>query len=229
MDRLCWRGLCFRIFLTCRDSLVLAGSWFWHFLAFLAPGAVLWRDREASESAPRKAADEAAEASKIGPRRVENRAPRRPKWPPGGLWGPLGRQLGARWPPRPLWKRSWAALGAVLAALGPLLAPLWAVLALPGGPREAPGGSGEGLREAILVLFWMVQRQKLKKRPKTCYFNDFEVFWSGFRHWFSPSFCLRGTRPAKQPTAKNHEKPLVFVGRKPFARFFADTAQGKTF
>ena len=63
-----------------------------------------------------------------------------------------------------------------MAALGPLLAPLWAVLALPGCPRKAPGGSGEGLREAILVLFGMVQRQKLKKRPKTCYFNNLESF-----------------------------------------------------
>ena len=110
---------------------------------------------------------------KIGPRRVENRAPRAPKWPSGGLRGALGRQFGARWPGGPLRRRSWAALWAVLAALGPLLAPLWAVLALPGGRREAPGGSGEGLREAILVLFWMVQRQKLKKLPKTSYFNDF--------------------------------------------------------
>ena len=53
-------------------------------------------------------------------------------------WRRLGTwQLGARWLPRPLWKRSWAALGAVLAALGPLLAPR--VLALLGG---APGESG---------------------------------------------------------------------------------------
>ena len=81
-------------------------------------------------------------------------------------WRPLGTSRAAV-------GRSWAALGAVLAALGSLLAPLWAVVALPGGPRKAPGGSGEWLREAILVLFWMVQRQKLKKRPKTCYSNDF--------------------------------------------------------
>ena len=66
---------------------------------------------------------------KIGPRRVENRAPRAPKWPSGGLRGALGRQFGARWPGGPLRRRSWAALWAVLAALGPLLAPLWAVLA----------------------------------------------------------------------------------------------------
>ena len=92
---------------------------------------------------------------------------------PGSLRGALGRQFGARWPGRPLRKRSWTALGAVLAALGPLLAPLWAVLALPRGPREAPGGSGEGLREALWELSWMVQRQKLKKQPKTSYFNFF--------------------------------------------------------
>ena len=91
---------------------------------------------------------------------------------PAGLWGGLGRQLA----PRPLWKRSWAALGAVLAALGPLLAPLWAVLALPGGCREAPGGSGEGLREAILVLFLMVQRKKLKKAADKLYMFDFASF-----------------------------------------------------
>ena len=38
-------------------------------------------------------------------------------------------------------------------------------LLVPGGP---PGGSGEELRESILVLPWMVQRQKLKKRPTAC-------------------------------------------------------------
>ena len=46
---------------------------------------------------------------------------------------------------------SWGGLGGSWAALGASL-----------GPREAPGGSGEGLQEAILVLFLMVQRNKLK-------------------------------------------------------------------
>ena len=131
LDSLCWRGLCFRIFLTCRDSLVLAGARFWHFLFFWLLGPC---SREAEKQA------------KVLPGRLQMKRPRpqksapggskiEPRGPPGGLWGPLGRQLGARWPPRPLWRRSWA--------LGPLLAPLWAVLALPGGPREAPGkGSG---------------------------------------------------------------------------------------
>ena len=84
-------------------------------------------------------------------------------------WVLLGTSwaAGARWLSRPLRKGSWAALGAVLAALGPVLAPLWAVLALPGGPREAPGGSGEGLREAFLVLLQMPKRQRSKKPPKT--------------------------------------------------------------
>ena len=53
------------------------------------------------------------------------------------------RLLGGSWAPDGCQDRSWAALGAVLAALGPLL---------PGGFQEAPGASGEGLREAILVL-----------------------------------------------------------------------------
>ena len=58
--------------------------------------------------------------------------------------------LGGAWAGR---KRSWAALGVVLAALVALLAALWAVLTRPGVLREASGGSGEGLREAMLVLF----------------------------------------------------------------------------
>ena len=107
---------------------------------------------------------------------LQKKRPRPPKSAPGGLKNePQGGQngvpelLGGSWAPDGCQDCSG---GAVLAALGPLLAPLWAVLALPGGPREAPGGSGEGLREAMLVLLWMIQRQKLKKRPRTCYFND---------------------------------------------------------
>ena len=42
-------------------------SGFGHSLAILASGAVLWKGGEAVEAAPRKAADEAAEASKIAP------------------------------------------------------------------------------------------------------------------------------------------------------------------
>ena len=57
----------------CLDGL-LAGCWFWLSLAILASGAVLWKGGEAVEAAPRKAADEAAQASKIGPRRLQNRA-----------------------------------------------------------------------------------------------------------------------------------------------------------
>ena len=142
LDRLCWRGLCFRIFLTCRDSLVLAGSWFWHFLAFLASGAVLSRGREASESASRKAADEAAEASKIGPRRVENRAPRRPTKILeasgdllGGSWAPDGRQDRSGSAPGRLLGRSWRLLGRSWRLFGPS----WPCQEVPGRPREAPG------------------------------------------------------------------------------------------
>ena len=99
---------------------------------------VYYTGQEAIECVPRKAAEEAAEDSKIEPRE-----------PPGAF----GLQLGDSWHARPLRKRSWAVLGSVLAALGPLLAPLWAVLVRPGGPREVLGGSGEGLREAIVAFF----------------------------------------------------------------------------
>ena len=61
----CGRGLHFRIFLTCRDSLVWAGPWSGRVLACWASGAVLSRGRAGRESAARKAADQAAnEATK---------------------------------------------------------------------------------------------------------------------------------------------------------------------
>ena len=139
LDRLCWRGLCFHIFLTCRDSLVLAGSWFWHFLAFLASGAVLSRGREASERASRKAGDEAAEASKIGPRRVENRAPRSGDLL-GGSWG----QMAAKTALEALLGGSWGGLGGSWAALGASLGRLGPARMSPEGPGRlrgrAPGG-----------------------------------------------------------------------------------------
>ena len=34
-----------------------------------------------------------------------------------------------------------------------------------------------GRQMAILVFFGMVQRQKLKKRTKTCYFNNVRMFF----------------------------------------------------
>ena len=50
-------------------------------------------------------------------------------------------------------KRSWPALGPVLAALGPLF---------PGGPR-APGASGKELRETIWVLVLISDARSWKK------------------------------------------------------------------
>ena len=69
LDRLCWRGLCFRIFLTCRDSLVLAGSWFWRFLFILLLGPC---SREAEKQA------------KVLPGRLQMKRPRPQKSAPGG-------------------------------------------------------------------------------------------------------------------------------------------------
>ena len=88
-------------------------------------------------------------------------------------WAAVGRQMAAKTAPEALLGGSWGGLGGSWAALGASLGRLGPARRSPGGP----GGSGEGLREAISVLFWMVQREKLKKRPKTCYFNDFGKFF----------------------------------------------------
>ena len=69
-------------------------------------------------------------------------------WRPlGTSWAAVGRQMAAK----TALGGSWVALGASLGRLGP-------ARSSPG----APGGSGEGL---ISVLFGMVQREKLNKRP----------------------------------------------------------------
>ena len=87
-------------------------------------------------------------------------------WRPlGTSWAAVGRQMAAKTALEALLGGSWGGLGGSWAALGASLGRL-------GPARRSSGGSGEGLWEAILVLFWMVQRQKLKKRPKAGYFND---------------------------------------------------------
>ena len=58
---------------------------------------------------------------------------------------------------------SWGGVGGSWASLGASLGTLPG-----GGPQEAPGTSGEGLREAFLVLLQMPKRQRPNKRPKTC-------------------------------------------------------------
>ena len=103
---------------------------------------MLWKSREAVERAPRKPSDEAAEAWKLSRWRLQDRAPRGPKWRPPGSWAAVGRQMAA---PQPLLGGSLGGLGGASAALG-------AVLGRPGGPREASGGSGGELREAILIV-----------------------------------------------------------------------------
>ena len=64
------------------------------------PGFVgFWGEAEKqvnTESAGRKAADEAAEASKISPRSPQNRGPRGSKWAPGGLPGVEKRSFEAK-------------------------------------------------------------------------------------------------------------------------------------
>ena len=102
----------------------------------------------------------------------------------GGSWGGLGG--------------SWAALGASLGRLGP-------ARRSPGGPGRlrgrAPGGhfgaflDGPGPDAEKAAQNFILQR-------------FLKVCWSGFWLGCSPYFCLRGTRPAKQPTSKNNENHL---------------------
>ena len=91
------------------------------------------------------------------------------KSPPGGskieprggqndLLEASGDLLGGSWAPDVL-GGSWGGLGGSWAALG-------ASLGLSGGPRKAPGGSEEGLREAILQVFLVVRREKLEKQKQ---------------------------------------------------------------
>ena len=50
------------------------------------------------------------------------------------------------------------------------------------------------------------------------------LFWTVFWPWCSAPFCFRRLRPAKKQTSQNHEKALVFVGRRASSCFWR-TAQ----
>ena len=97
-----------------------------------------------------------------------------PKWPPGGLWAPLGRQLA------PDVHRSWWPLGAVLAVLGPLLPRLGQLLALLGAVLGLPGrsteGPGEGLGGSLGRFVWSSAPEPEKSsfsQTLGCLFNLF--------------------------------------------------------
>ena len=91
-------------------------------------------------------------------------------WRPlGTSWAAVGRQMAAKTALEALLGGSWGGLGGSWVALGASLGRLGPARRSPGGPGRLRGRAPE----AILVLFWMVQRQKLKKRPKTLDFKDF--------------------------------------------------------
>ena len=80
-----------------------------------------------------------------------------PKWPPGGLWAPLGRQL----PPdgrrratvESLLVASWGRLGGSWAALAASWAALGASWGRLGPPGTLPGGSRGGSRRQFGAMF----------------------------------------------------------------------------
>ena len=108
-----------------------------------------------------------------GPRGVVFRAPGGPKWPPGGLLGPLGRQVGLdtvlerkkfvvgrRRPP------SWGALGAVLG-------PSWRLCGSFVVVSPPPGGLFLELVEPLFTAPWR-NPENLKNH---CFFNVFLRFF----------------------------------------------------
>ena len=153
--------------------------------------------------------------------------------PPGSSWGAVGRRQdrSGSAPGRRL-GRPEALLGGawgVLAALGALLGVLWAILTRPGGPREASGGSGEGLREAILVIFLMVMQKKPVKVQKSSCFIDVGCFFGpcfglGFRLIFACVACAR-----RRSRHRKSMKTLGFCGSQGIGAFLADTAKAKKF
>ena len=128
--------------------------------------------------------------------------------------GSLGRQMAAKTVPEPL-GGSWGGLGGASAALG-------AVLGRPGGSRKASGGSGEGLREAILVLFLVVMQKKpVKVQQSSCFIDvgcfSGPCFGLGFRLIFACVACAR-RRSRHRTIMKNHWFLWVARHRRVFGR-----------
>ena len=91
LDSLCWRGLCFRIFLTCRDSLVLAGARFWLFWLFWLLGPCSREAEKQAKVLPGRLQMKRPRPQKSVPGRwtieLQNQAQMGPKWGPGRLPG----------------------------------------------------------------------------------------------------------------------------------------------
>ena len=71
-----------------------------------------------------------------------------PTWPPGGRLGSFRAAIG---------RRSWPFLGRSWRLFGPS----WSAQDV---PRDVLGGSGEGLREAIVAFLLVVRQKKLQKK-----------------------------------------------------------------
>ena len=146
-------------------------------------------------------------------------------------WGAVGRQMAGK-TARGAGagrKRSLAALGAVLAALGALLGALWAILTRPGGPREASGASGEGLREAILVLFgWSCRRSRYKLKNLHVFINVGCCLDRVVALVFG-SFLLAWPAPGEEADMDSSRKTVGFCGSQGIGAFLADTAKGNIF
>ena len=108
----------------CLDGL-LAGLWLWHSVTFLTCG---FQRPRPSEAVPA--------GSEIEPGRGQNDLLEAS----GSSWGAIGRQMAGQTAPEALLGGAWAGRKRSWAGLGRL--------------REASGGSGEGLREAMWVFLF---------------------------------------------------------------------------
>ena len=144
------------------------------------------------------------------------------KMAPGGLRGPLGRQVGSRSLPGRFPKRSRSPPGAkkIIAIFRGASGEIsQRDFTLPGGPGGRFGLHFGSPRCSFWPSFWQPVLKQLKCFKKVhifVYLSDLGVaiLWSV---WY-PVACL-AARPAASRTWKNHENPLVFIGRKPSAPF----------
>ena len=133
----------------------------------------------------------------------------------GGSWAPEGRQDRSGSAPRQLLGRSWRLLGRSWRLFGPS----WP-------SQEVPGGSGEGLWEAILVLFLMVRRQKLEKAEKKLFFR-FCSFLDRVWAWTFGFFLLAWHAPGGAANMEISCKSIVFYGTGGVGAFFAHLAESR--
>ena len=149
-----------------------------------------------------------------------------PKWcqngswrPPGPSWAPTGLQESPREAPKTLPEAPGAEKKFIVIFRGASGEISQRDFTLPGGPGGRFGLHFGSPRGSFWPSFWQPVLKQLKCFKKVhifVYLSDvgLAILWSV---WY-PVACL-AARPAASRTWKNHENPLVFIGRNPSAPF----------